>query len=206
MVTKEPFISRDFIFNEKVFPFNTDQQNLYMHPLPSIDEAARHVVLTFNQAIKSDHWIKAMNAELDALEENGTWEIFDLPAGKQAIGSKWLYKTKYNPDGAIERYKYRLVILGCRKVYGIDFSDTFAPVAKLTTGRALLAVAAMQDWTVCQMDVRNAFLNGDLDEVVYMKMPPGYEGMGSRITAESQSNSGANLKKVCRLKKALYGL
>ncbi|XP_074339824.1 putative mitochondrial protein AtMg00820 [Apium graveolens] len=115
-----------------------------------------------------------MNVELNALEANGTWDIVTLPSNKQAIGSKWVYKTKYNLDGSIERYKSRLVILGYKQVHGIDFTETFAPVAKLTTIRALLAVAAMQDWIVCQMDVSNAFLNDDLDEIVYMKMPPGY--------------------------------
>ncbi|XP_074376885.1 uncharacterized protein LOC141718403 [Apium graveolens] len=119
--------------------------------------------------------------------ENGTWDIVTLPLDKQAIGSKWVYKTKYNPDGSIERYKSRLVILGYKKVYGIDFTKMFAPVAKLTTVRALLAVAAMQDWIVCQMDVSNAFLNGDLDEVVYMKMQLGHTGMGSRISVSLDS-------------------
>lgn len=99
------------------------------------------------------------------------------------------------------------MILGCKQVYDIDFSETFAPVAKLTIVRALLVVAAMQDWMVCQMDVSNAFLNGDLDEVVYMKMPPCYTGMGSRIsTAIVLQNSKCKSMKVCRLKKALYGL
>ena len=93
-----------------------------------------------------------------------------------------MYKTKYNPDGSIERYKSILVILENKQVHGIDFTETFAPVAKLSTVQALLAVAAMQNWIVCQMDVSNAFLNGDLNEVVYMKMPSGYVGMGSRIS------------------------
>lgn len=120
--------------------------------------------LTFNQAVQHPHWITAMNEELQALEENKTWTITTLPPGKKSIACKWLYKTKYKPDGSVERYKSRLVILGCRQTYGIDYMETFAPVAKLTTLRALLAVTAIQGWITVQMDVRNAFLNGDLEE------------------------------------------
>lgn len=173
--------------------------------LSTLDKAVDPV--TYKEAVKKQCWIDAMNAELEALEANNTWDIVDLPEGKHAIGSKWVHKTKYNPDGSIERYKSRLVILGNKQVRGIDFTETFAPVAKLSTVRALLAVAAMQNWVVCQMDVSNAFLNGDLDEVVYMKMPPGYEGMGSRIPSLNMVTSiPTNTQKVCRLKKALYGL
>ncbi|KAL8089292.1 hypothetical protein AgCh_038913 [Apium graveolens] len=92
-------------------------------------------------------------------------------------------------DGSVERYKARLVILGCNQKYGIDYSETFAPVAKLTTVRALFAVTAIQNWHTLQMDVSNAFLNRDLDEHVYMKVPPGYTGFGSRISASSSTQS-----------------
>lgn len=107
----------------------------------------------------------------------------------------------------MERHKARLVVLGCKQVYGIDYMDTFSPVAKLTTVRTLLAVAAIHDWITIQMDVTNAFLHGDLHETVYMKLPQGYTGMGSRITVNqviSQCHSSPNL--VCKLLKSLYGL
>ena len=159
---------------------------------------------TFNQALQHNHWIEAMNEELQALEYNNTWAITTLPPGKKSIGCKWLFKTKYNPDGSIERYKSRLVILGCKQVYGVDYSETFAPVAKLTTLRALLAVTAIQEWHTVQMDVSNAFLNGDLEEQVYMKFPPGYTGLGSRITATSSVHAMTDF--VCKLLKSLYGL
>lgn len=162
--------------------------------------------LFFSQAVLHEHWIAAMNIELDALERNDTWDVVELPPGKKAIGSKWLYKTKYKPDGAVERYKSRLVILGCRQTYGEDFTETFAPVCKMTTVRALLAVAAMHNWIAIQMDVTNAFLHGNLDEEIYMKMPQGYSGIGSRIAASTNQLSGPRSQLVCKLKKSLYGL
>ena len=161
----------------------------------------------FSEAVHHEHWVKAMNLEMDALEKNETWDIVELPPGKKAIGSKWLYKTKYNPDGTIERHKSRLVILGCKQTYGVDYDQTFALVAKMSTVRALLAVIAMYDWVAVQMDVTNAFLHGDLDEIVYMKLPLGYGGLGTRIV--QGMTPGKTLTKpelVCRLKKSLYGL
>lgn len=160
--------------------------------------------ISFNQAVLHNHWITAMNQELQALEDNKTWVITTLPPGKKSIDCKWLYKTKYSPDGAIERYKSRLVILGCRQTYGVDYLETFAPVAKLTTLRALLAITAIQGWFTVQMDVSNAFLNGDLEEHVYMKFHPGYKGYGSRISAESSSQVLTEF--VCKLLKSRHGL
>lgn len=159
----------------------------------------------FNQAVCDENWVQAMNVELEALEANDTWDIIPLPPNKKAIGCKWLYKTKFRQDSTVERYKSRLVILGCRQIYGVDYEHTFAPVAKMTTVRALLAVAALQDWYVMQMDVTNAFLHGELDEIVYMKLPKGYTGLGSRISL-NQGEKFADAGLVCRLKKSLYGL
>lgn len=126
---------------------------------------------SFKTAVQSPHWVQAMNNELDALEFNNTWEVTTLPPDCHSIGCKWIFKTKFNPDGSIERHKARLVILGCHQQPGIDFAETFAPVAKLTTVRTLLAVAAIENWITCQMDVSNAFLHGDLQEDVYIKLP-----------------------------------
>lgn len=125
----------------------------------------------FKHDVTYPHWVEAMNRELDALEKNDTWSVTTLPPTKVAIGCKWLFKIKYNPNGTVERYKARLVILGCNQKYGEDYAETFAPVAKMTTVRTILAVAAMQDWYTYQMDVTNAFLHGDLLEHVYMKLP-----------------------------------
>ncbi|KAL0431927.1 UNVERIFIED_CONTAM: Retrovirus-related Pol polyprotein from transposon TNT 1-94 [Sesamum radiatum] len=104
-----------------------------------------------------------MAKELEALEQNHTWTLESLPSSKKAIRSKWIYKIKYNSDGSIERYKARLVAKGYTQVEGFDYTETFAPVAKLTTVRTLLAVAA-KSWELYQLDVHNAFLHGDLDE------------------------------------------
>ncbi|KAM0021620.1 putative RNA-directed DNA polymerase [Helianthus debilis subsp. tardiflorus] len=118
----------------------------------------------FGQAIRDPKWIDAMKAEIQALEQNQTWTLEDLPDGKRAIDSKWVYKIKYKPNGDIERYKARLVAKGFTQLEGIDFHDTFAPVAKLVTVRTLLAVAVKRGWHTHQLDVNNAFLHGDLDE------------------------------------------
>lgn len=133
-----------------------------------------------------------MAREVSALEANGTWDLVVLPGGKKALGSKWVYKIKYNSDGSVERLKARLVILGNHQVEGIDYNETFAPVAKMVTVCAFLSIAAVKNWEVHQMDVHNVFLHGDLDDVVYMRVPPGFHNTNNKL--------------VCRLKKSLYGL
>jgi len=146
----------------------------------------------FKEAVHIKVWNDAMVKEVDSLEINKTWDIVDLPAGKVAIGSQWVYKTKYNADGSIERYKACLVVLGNKQVAGEDYNETFAPVVKMTTVRTLLRLVAANQWEVFQMDVNNAFLHDDLEEEVYMQLPPGFR--------HSHPN------KVARLRKSLYGL
>ncbi|CAM8925879.1 unnamed protein product [Rhodiola kirilowii] len=153
---------------------------------------ANHEPVTYKEAVKYAHWRAAMQNELDALEKNGTWEPSLLPPEKKAIGCKWVFRIKYHSNGTIERYKARLVVLGNKQVEGIDFTETFAPVAKMSTVRVLLSVAAVKGWELHQMDVHNAFLHGDLNEEVYMRPPQGYSAIPSGY--------------VCKLRKSLYGL
>ena len=115
-----------------------------------------------------------------------------LPSGKKPISCKWVYRVKYNSDGSIQRYKACLVIRGDHQITGFDFSETFAPVAKMTSVQVFLSVAVAKGWALHQMDVNNAFLHGDLNEEVYMTVPLGFKAVFPN--------------KVCRLRKSLYGL
>jgi Reverse transcriptase (RNA-dependent DNA polymerase) len=120
-------------------------------------------------------------------------ETHSITKWKKPIGCKWIYKIKYNSDGTIERYKARLIAKGYTQTYGIDYEETFTPVEKMNTVRILLSVAVNQKWTLHQMDVKNTFLQGMLEEEIYMAPPPGYIQQGN-----------SNL--VCKLKKLIYGL
>jgi hypothetical protein len=149
--------------------------------------------VTYEDAAKYDVWRKAMDDEIQAIERNNTWELTDLPKECKVIGVKWIYKTKVNEKGGIEKYKARLVAKGYAQKYGIDYKEVFAPVARWDTIRSLLAVAALKEWNVFQLDVKSAFLHGELLETVYVEQPLGYVKEGSE-------------SKVYKLHKALYGL
>ncbi|KAL0301405.1 UNVERIFIED_CONTAM: Retrovirus-related Pol polyprotein from transposon RE2 [Sesamum radiatum] len=151
-----------------------------------------HEPRTFAEANKHPQWRAAMDKELEALENNSTWDLTTLPAGKRAIGSRWVYKVKLHQDGSIERYKARLVAKGYTQVEGVDFFDSFSPMAKTVTVRLFIAIASAYRWPLLQLDVNNAFLHGHLDEEVYMVPPEGYD----------KAHGGL----VCRLKRSLYGL
>ncbi|KAK8921170.1 hypothetical protein KSP39_PZI019934 [Platanthera zijinensis] len=137
-------------------------------------------------------WRAAMEEEMTAIWANQTWTLVPLPPGQHPVGCKWVFVIKHAPDGTIARLKARLVARGFTQQQGLDYEETFSPVAKLNSVRVLLSVAVHRHWPLHQLDIKNAFLNGDLHETVYMRQPPGFE-----TTGESH---------VCLLKKSIYGL
>ena len=145
----------------------------------------------YHQAVKDPKWREAMAAEISALEANHTWVLTPLPSHKKTIGCKWVYNVKYKFDGSVERYKVRLVAKGFTRKEGLDYLETFSPIAKLVFVKCLLAVAAVQGRYLYQFDVNNAFLYDDLKKEVYMALPLGFHNKGGL---------------VCKLVKSLYGL
>ncbi|WJX20513.1 hypothetical protein P8452_10060 [Trifolium repens] len=139
---------------------------------------------SYTEAKNFPEWRNAMQSEIDALCENRTWSLVSLPPGKKPIGCRWVFKIKRKSDGSIERYKARLVAKGYTQVEGVDYFDTFAPVAKLVTVRVILSVAAAKNWPLHQLDVNNAFLHGDLHEDVYMQLPPGFRRQGEPLVSD----------------------
>ncbi|RVW24660.1 Retrovirus-related Pol polyprotein from transposon TNT 1-94 [Vitis vinifera] len=146
------------------------------------------------EALADPRWKATMNEEMKSLQKNETWELVECPPGKKPVRCRWIYTVKYKADGSIERFKARLVAKGYTQTYRIDYTETFAPVAKINTVRVLLSLAANLDWPLQQFDVKNVFLHGELSEEVYMDLPPGC------MVPEKQC------QKVCKLKKSLYGL
>jgi hypothetical protein len=134
-----------------------------------------------------------MQEEYDSLMANNTWTLEPLPASRKPISCKWVFKIKQGANGEVERYKARLVARGFTQTYEVDYNETFAPVAKFTSIRCILALATLEDMEIHQMDVKTAFLNGKLEEEIYMEQPQGFVRQG-----------GEHL--VCKLHKSLYGL
>jgi hypothetical protein len=154
--------------------------------------------VSYNDAVDDTKWRESMADEWKSLAKLKTFQFVDkLPPGKKAIRCKWVYKIKTNAASVITRYKSRLVIKGFEQQYGIDYTETFAPVAKIATARLLIALAAYYGWDIKQMDVKTAFLNPELYEDVYMQLPEGFDWL------VDERNKGA---KYIKLRKALYGL
>lgn len=149
--------------------------------------------VTLDEALRDEKWKKAMKEELQSIEKNETWELVQLPPNKKAIDVKWVFKVKEGPNGEVLKYKARLVVRGFLQKAGIDYGEVFAPVARMETIRLVVAFASMKNWKIHQMDVKSAFLNGPLEEEVFIKQPPGFEIKKQEM-------------KVYKLRKALYGL
>ena len=155
-----------------------------------------YVPKTFKQAMTcpdAEKWKDAMDDEMNSLRENQTYEIVPLPADKHVMGGRWVYTVKVEPGGK-ERYKARYVAQGFKQVEGSDYTETFAPTAKMSTVRMLMQISVNEDLIVHQLDVKTAYLNAPLDTEIYMNQPLGYE------TAQN------DCKMVCKLLKSLYGL
>nr|GEV87406.1 NB-ARC domains-containing protein [Tanacetum cinerariifolium] len=194
--SKSPTPTQDSPLNSnKQEPKTRSLQELYVvtDKIPLLCLYAECEPLVFKEAMKSKKWRQAIEEEINSIEKNDTWELTTLPKGQKDIRVKWVYKAKKNAKGEVKKYKARLVAKGYKQKHGIDYEEVFAPIARLETIRMIIVIAAQHKWKIHQMDVRSAFLNGLLEEEVYVEQPEGY-------VAKSQEG------KVLRLKKALYGL
>ncbi|KAK1631565.1 hypothetical protein QYE76_005880 [Lolium multiflorum] len=151
---------------------------------------------TYEEAMMSpdsNKWQEAMKSEMGSMYDNKVWTLVELPDSRKAVENKWIFKRKTDADGNITVYKARLVAKGFRQIQGVDYDETFSPVAKLKSVRILLAIAAFFDYEIWQMDVKTAFLNGDIEEELYMVQPKGFV-------------DPKNADKVCKLQRSIYGL
>ncbi|KAK1419880.1 hypothetical protein QVD17_29300 [Tagetes erecta] len=145
------------------------------------------------EALEKREWLDAMKVEMDSIEKNKVWDLVHLPQGQKTIGLEWVFKLKKNPDGTPKRYRARLVAKGYIQQFGIDYEEVFSPVARLETVRLIMALAASEGWELHHLDVKAAFLHGDLNELIYVEQPKAFEIRGKE-------------RMVYKLKKALYGL
>ncbi|RVW15892.1 Retrovirus-related Pol polyprotein from transposon TNT 1-94 [Vitis vinifera] len=193
--------ARNIVFEEKRDYYYFDNVQV---SLPIIDQEEREVEsgmmeddpINFQQAMKSSNsqkWIEAMNEEYKSMQDNKVWELVPLPVGTKPIGCKWIFKTKRDSNGNVERYKARLVAKGFTQKEGIDFKETFSPVSTKDSFRIIMTLVAHYDLELHQMDVKTAFLNGDIDETIYMVQPENF-------VSEDSKNM------VCKLTKSIYGL
>lgn len=145
------------------------------------------------EALLDSQWVKAMEEEFTALQQNNTWTLVPFSSNMNLVGCKWVYRVKYNVDGSILKYKARLVAKGFHQTLGVDYEATFSPMVKAPTIHVLFSLVVTYGWDIQQVNVNNAFLNGDLAETVYMAQPDGF--VDPRFPHH-----------ICRLNKSLYGL
>ncbi|KAK9942775.1 hypothetical protein M0R45_008423 [Rubus argutus] len=153
---------------------------------------------------EAPYWKEAINAEVDSILQNHTWELVDLPPGNKPLGYKWIFKRKMKADGSIDKYKARLVAKGYKQKEGLDYFDTYSPVTRITSIRMLIAIAALHNLEIHQMDVKTAFLNGDLEEEIYMEQPEGFIVPGQE-KKDDMLIIGSNNEMIKTTKKILTG-
>ncbi|GKE50171.1 retrotransposon protein, putative, ty1-copia subclass, partial [Tanacetum coccineum] len=158
------------------------------HELGDLGETANYKSVLLDP--ESNKWLNAMNVEMQSMKDNKVWELVVLPPGAKTVGHKWLFKKKTDKDGAVHTYKARLVAKGFTQTSGIDYEETFSLVVDIRAIRILIAIAAFYDYEIWQMHV---FLNGYLNEKVYMEKPEGF-------VSQKFPN------RVCKLKRSIYGL
>lgn len=161
---------------------------------------AYHEPSNYHEAINSDEgkfWMDAIKEEIHSLEQNETWTYADLPSGRKALTTRWIFKRKVLPGGDVDRYKARLVARGCHQKLGIDFEETFAPVARYETIRCLLAVCTIRKLEILQFDVSTAFLHGKLNEEIYLTCPEGVDCPQGKFLKLSKSIYGLKQAPKC---------
>lgn len=151
----------------------------------SVEENEAHLAMFattdpihFEDVVKSRKWRRAMDLEMEAINNNDTWVMTKLPKGAKKVGVKWIYKTKFDENGEVDKYKARLVAKGYTQQHRVDYTEVFAPVARMETIQLVIALAAQRGWTIYQLDVKSAFFHGKLDEVVFVEQPCGYVQKG----------------------------
>jgi hypothetical protein len=157
-----------------------------------VDDTPRTIEEAYS-SLDADYLKEAIKSEMDSIISNGTWEVVSIPYGCKPIGCKWVFKKRLRPDGTIEKYKVRLIAKGYSQKEGEDFFDTYSPVARLTTIRVLLSLTTSYGLLVHQMDVKTTFLNGELEEEIYMDQSDGFAVKGQEGM-------------IYKLLKSLYGL
>ncbi|GKD69671.1 putative RNA-directed DNA polymerase [Tanacetum coccineum] len=173
------------------YGFHIEEDKISDSTLSELDEPANYKeAMASPEAAK---WKEAMKSEIQSMYDNQVWNLVDTTPGLKTVGCKWIFKKKTDMDGKVHTYKARLVAKGYTQTHGIDYEETFSPVAKIKSIRIMLAIVAFHDYEIWQMDVKTAFLNGKLTEDVFMAQPEGFE-------------NAKYPKRVCKLQKAIYGL
>lgn len=194
-ISKKTNISNDAkIFDDELEPFSSpyEEKKEFLHLLHhaiNVEDDPKSIEEAYSQP-DSDKWKEAVRKELQSLEDMGTWKLVDRPPNQKVIGCKWVLRKKLKADGSLEKYKARLVAKGYTQWYGIEYEETFAPVVRFGTIRTLLSIAVQEGMKIHQMDVTTAYLNGYMEEDIFMEQPEGYATSGEE-------------SKVCHLQRSL---